>query len=95
MIFLSILKSCQYDWDANKALGKYASGKQIGGDIYYNQEKLLPYTNNRIWYEVDIGISNTMSRAKQPGTRLVYSNDGLMYITRDHYETVTSIGRWK
>ncbi|ARE66925.1 guanine-specific ribonuclease N1 and T1 [Moraxella catarrhalis] len=36
-----------------------------------------------------------MSRSKQPGTRLFYSNDGLLYIITDHYQSVTFIGRWK
>ncbi|MED7666586.1 guanine-specific ribonuclease N1 and T1 [Pseudomonas moraviensis subsp. stanleyae] len=36
-----------------------------------------------------------MSRSNQPGTRLLYSNDGLLYITSDHYETVSPIGKWK
>lgn len=49
----------------------------------------------RTWYEADIGINNVMSRAKQGGTRLLYSDDGLLYITTDHYETVTSIGKGK
>ncbi|WP_051940577.1 ribonuclease domain-containing protein, partial [Stenoxybacter acetivorans] len=88
-------EAAQHGWQAGKALSNYASGKQIGGDIFDNNPRILPQTNNRIWYEADVGVSNTMSRAKQPGTRLVYSNDGLMYITRDHYETVISIGKWK
>ncbi|QHF53740.1 guanine-specific ribonuclease N1 and T1 [Pseudomonas sp. S49] len=36
-----------------------------------------------------------MSRSNQPGTRLLYSDDGLLYIISDHYETVNSIGKWK
>jgi hypothetical protein len=48
-----------------------------------------------VWYEVDIGLSNLMSRAKQAETRLVYSNNGLMYVIYDHYETVNTIGTWK
>ncbi len=55
----------------------------------------LPQTANRTWQEVDIGLINTMSRSNQPGTRLLYSNDGLLYITTDHYETVVPIGIWK
>ena len=43
----------------------------------------------------DVGLKNTISRSKQPGTRLLYSNDGLLYITTDHYQSVTFIGRWK
>ncbi|WP_227547531.1 DUF637 domain-containing protein [Moraxella catarrhalis] len=43
----------------------------------------------------DVGLKNTISSSKQLGTRLLYSNDGLLYITTDHYQSVTFIGRWK
>ncbi|ABA73783.1 hypothetical protein Pfl01_2040 [Pseudomonas fluorescens Pf0-1] len=36
-----------------------------------------------------------MCRSNQPGTRLLYSDDGLLYITSDHYNTASSIGTWK
>ncbi|HFC6987279.1 TPA: ribonuclease, partial [Neisseria meningitidis] len=38
-----------------------------------------------MWYEANIGLINTMSRSNQAGTRLLYSNYGLLYITTDHY----------
>lgn len=82
-------------WKPGKALNNYAKGCQIGGSIYDNIPPILPNKNNRIWYEADIGLSNTISRAKQAGTRLLYSNDGLLYITKDHYKTVIFIGTWK
>lgn len=53
------------------------------------------YIGYRIWYEADVGLNNMLGRNKQGGTRLVYSNDGLLYITTDHYETVIKIGNWK
>ena len=67
----------------------------MGGDIYINKEGVVPSAPGRVWYEADIGLSNTMARSNQPGTRLLYSNDGLLYITTDHYKTVTSIGAWR
>ena len=36
-----------------------------------------------------------MSRSNQPGTRLLYSNDGLPYITTDRYISATQIGTCK
>jgi len=36
-----------------------------------------------------------MSRSNQADTRLLYSNDGLLYITTDHYISVIQIGTWK
>jgi filamentous hemagglutinin len=85
----------QYGWDKGKALGNYVPGGQLGGDVYKNAANVFPSAPGRIWYEADIGLVNTVSRAKQGGTRLVYSNDGLLYITTDHYKTATAIGRWK
>ncbi|HEF0122193.1 TPA: hemagglutinin repeat-containing protein [Citrobacter youngae] len=82
-------------WKPGKALNNTNPGGQIGGDIFQNSTNILPSSAGRVWREADIGINNTMSRSNQPGTRLLYSNDGLLYITTDHYETATSIGRWK
>ncbi|HFC5884800.1 TPA: hypothetical protein ACJJ3Q_000544 [Neisseria meningitidis] len=48
-----------------------------------------------MWYEANIGLINTMSRSNQAGTRLLYSNDGLLYITTDHYISATRFGAWK
>ncbi|TKJ70342.1 hypothetical protein PspCFBP13508_17450 [Pseudomonas sp. CFBP13508] len=67
----------------------------MGGDIFYIDTNVLPSASGRTWYEADVGLSSTMSRSNQPGTRLLYSNDGLLDITSDHYETVSPIGKWK
>lgn len=82
-------------WKPGKALNNYVKGGQLGGSIFRNIPPVLPELRGRIWYEADIGLVNTISRAKQPGTRLSYSNDGLLYITIDHYKTVHKIGTWK
>lgn len=82
-------------WKPGKALNNYVPNAQIGGDIFKNSEGILPESTGRVWYEADVGISNTVSRSKQAGTRLLYSNDGLMYITYDHYNTFYPIGIWK
>ena len=86
----------RFGWEPNRALNNHVPGGQMGGDIFKNKPPyVVPQISGRIWYEADIGLQNTISRAKQPGTRLVYSNDGLLYVTRDHYENVIYIGRWK
>ncbi|MDG0806064.1 hemagglutinin repeat-containing protein [Pectobacterium brasiliense] len=82
-------------WRPGKALNNTNPDSQLGGDIFENSNNLLPSAPGRMWQEADIGLKNTMSRSNQPGTRLLYSNDGLLYITTDHYETATSIGKWK
>lgn len=60
----------------------YAPYKCIGGDIYANYEKTLPVKEGRIYYECDI---DTLGALERGAKRLVYSNDGLVYYTEDHY----------
>lgn len=82
-----------YGWKSGKAFNE----GQIGGDVYFNTKGYLPVKEGRIWYEADIGIDNSIARSKQKGTRLLYSNDGLLYISTDHYKegSFKEIGRWK
>ena len=66
------------------SLEPYAAGKSIGGSRFGNYEGLLPESEGRSYYECDIGTRGAASRGAQ---RLVYSNDGLVYYTADHYES--------
>lgn len=61
----------------------------IGGDRFSNREKLLPEKKGRIYYECDIDYSGGHRGAK----RIVFSNDGLIYYTDDHYESFEEITR--
>jgi hypothetical protein len=90
-------QAAQQGWQPGKALNNSVPVGQLGGDIFNNVPPVsgLPQAASRTWQEVDIGLSNTISRSNQPGTRLLYSNDGLLYITTGHYKTVTPIGTWK
>ncbi len=64
-------------WTPGKALGNSVPGGQHGGDVFRDPSSIgLPTAPGRVWYEADIGLSSAMSRAKQPGTRLLYSGDG-------------------
>ena len=71
-------------WDSSKGnLNKVAPGKSIGGDKFGNREGLLPKKDGRVYYECDIDYKKGSRNAK----RIVFSNDGLIYYTEDHYET--------
>jgi len=59
-------------------------GKSIGGDRFGNREGLLPKAKGRTWYECDIDYHGGRSRGPK---RIVYSSDGLIYYTEDHYES--------
>jgi hypothetical protein len=93
--YVTKAQAVQQGWEPGKALGNSIPGGQLGGDVFQNSTNVLPSAQGRIWYEADVGLDSTISRAKQPGTRLLYSNDGLLYVTPDHYESVHLIGRWK
>lgn len=58
-------------------------GKAIGGDIFTNREKQLPTEKGRIYYEADLNYNCGNRNAH----RLVFSNDGLIYVTHNHYKT--------
>ncbi len=71
-------------WDSSLGnLNKVAPGKSIGGDKFGNREGLLPKKSGRVYYECDIDYIKGSRNAK----RIVFSNDGLIYYTEDHYET--------
>lgn len=67
-------------------LEPYAPGKCIGGDRFGNYEKLLPSAKGRIYYECDVGTLGKRSRGEK---RIIYSSDGLIYYTDDHYNSFT------
>lgn len=72
-------------WEGG-SLEPYAPGKCIGGDKFGNYEGLLPKESGRTYRECDIDTLGTGSRGAK---RIVYSNDGLIYYTEDHYESFT------
>jgi len=65
-------------------LENYAPGMCIGGDRFGNREGLLPNAPGRQYYECDIDTLGADSRGAK---RIVFSNDGLVYYTDDHYES--------
>lgn len=71
-------------WDPKKGnLWDVTDQYVIGGDKFGNFEKKLPEKNNRYYYECDINYSG----GHRGPERLVFSNDGLIYLTLDHYKT--------
>ena len=67
-------------------LDDYAYGYCIGGNKFGNYEGLLPEKDGRKYTECDI---DTMHASKRGAKRIVFSNDGLIYYTDDHYESFT------
>ena len=63
---------------------RFKEGAAIGGDKFGNREGLLPKKSGRQYYECDI---DTKGKGSRGAKRIVFSNDGLIYYTDDHYES--------
>lgn len=70
-------------WEGG-SLEPYAPGKCIGGSRFGNYEGLLPEKDGRVYTECDI---DTLGADRRGAKRIVFSNDGLVYYTEDHYES--------
>ncbi len=71
-------------WDSRAGnLWEVAPGMSIGGSRFGNYEGLLPDKKGRKYYECDIDYEGGYRGAG----RIVYSDDGLIYYTEDHYKT--------
>lgn len=68
-------------------LAEVAPGNMITGGIYQNRNGHLPDKPGRIWYEADINYKE----GKRNDERILFSNDGLIFVTYDHYETFAEI----
>ena len=70
-------------WDSSSGnLDEVLPGMSIGGSSFGNYESKLPKANGRQYFECDIDYEGGYRNSK----RLVYSNDGLIFYTEDHYE---------
>ena len=82
--FITKKEAKKLGWESKEGnLGEVAPGKSIGGDYFGNYEELLPEADGRDYYECDIDSDGGYRGAK----RIVFSNDGLIYYTEDHYES--------
>ena len=82
--FITKQEAIELGWDNSKGnLWEVAEGMSIGGDRFMNREGLLPDEKGRIWTECDINYDGGYRGAE----RIVFSNDGLIYYTDDHYES--------
>lgn len=74
-------------WQTKGTLDKVAPGKSIGGDRFGNHEGKLPNKDGRKWTECDIDYV----KGNRNGKRIVFSSDGLIYYTGDHYNSFTQV----
>ena len=83
--FMTKTEARSRGWEGG-SLEPFAPGKCIGGDRFGNYEGLLPDAPGRTWTECDI---DTLGASARGAKRIVFSNDGLIYYTDDHYESFT------
>ena len=75
-------------WNSKKGnLDKVLPGMSIGGDRFGNREGILPKASSRKYYECDIDYTG----GHRSGKRIVFSDDGLIFYTDDHYKSFTQL----
>lgn len=71
-------------WDQSKGnLWEVLPGMSIGGGPFSNAEQRLPEKEGREYKECDVNYQG----GSRGDDRIIYSNDGLIYFTGDHYNT--------
>lgn len=70
-------------WKEGKSVASKAPGRMVFGGVYENEDGHLPSAPGRIWYEADINYYE----GRRNRHRILFSNDGLVFVTYDHYLT--------
>lgn len=78
--FMTKKEARKNGWE-HGALSTVLEGYSIGGDYYGNYEGVLPENNE--YHECDIDTEGKSSRGAK---RIVFSEDGDIWYTEDHYE---------
>ena len=81
--YITKKKAKKLGWQGG-SVEQVAPGKAIGGDRFGNYEKKLPEKKKRTYYECDI---DTLGKKGRGSKRIVYSDDGLIYYTGNHYKS--------
>ena len=74
-------------WGRGKWPSNFIPKKMIYFGEYDNDDGHLPQSNGRIWYEADINYTF----GRRNSQRIVWSNDGLIFVSYDHYKTFFEI----
>ena len=81
--FITKKQARELGWSGG-SVEEYAPGKCIGGDHFGNYEGLLP--EGKSYTECDI---NTLGKSGRGAERIIFSDDGMIYYTGDHYASFT------
>lgn len=78
----------QLGWEQDKGnLWEVLPGRLIGGDRFFNNQNKLPIKLGRLWFEADINFQG----GYRGRARLMVSNDGLFFVSYDHFETFMEV----
>ena len=82
--YITKVAADELGWDSKAGnLQEIAPNKSIGGSHFGNYDDTLPIANGREYQECDIDYESGHRNAK----RIIFSNDGLIFYTDDHYKT--------
>ncbi|MDD2588932.1 MAG: ribonuclease domain-containing protein [Atopobiaceae bacterium] len=82
--FVSKTKARAAGWVSSEGnLDEVLPGRSIGGSTYYDDDGDLPDADGRTWTECDIDYHGGYRGSE----REIFSNDGLVFYTDDHYQT--------
>ena len=86
--YITSEEALKHDWvKAEGNLADVLPGRMIGGDVFENRKHKLPEAPGRIWFEADFDYTGGYRNS----FRLLYSNDGFIFVTYDHYATFYEI----
>lgn len=86
--YLTKKEASKLGWESREGnLWEVTDKGVIGGDRFGNREKILPNKSGRVYFECDVNYSGGHRGAE----RIVYSNDGLIFYTNDHYSTFEEV----
>ncbi len=85
--YLSKHEAERLGWHPGADLCRIAKGRAIGGDRFANRERRLPEAPGRRWHEADLDYACGARGAK----RLLWSSDGLYFVTVDHYMSFVAV----
>ena len=86
--FITKNEAKKLGWVSNQGnLWDVTDQMSIGGDRFGNYEGLLPDAEGRTWTECDVNYEGGYRGSE----RIIFSNDGLIYYTNDHYESFTQL----
>lgn len=83
--YMSKKEARKHGWNGG-ALSTVLEGMCIGGDYYGNYEGTLPEDDE--YHECDI---DTLGKKKRGAKRIIYSDDGDVYYTEDHYDSFVQL----